>query len=272
MISLKGKTLIVTGAGSGMGRELTLKLIKMGTSIAACDINKKTLEDTATLAASPKHIRTYVLNVADQERAAAFPSMVKKDFGALHGIINNAGIIQPFVKIPELTDETITRVMNVNFSGIVTLSRAVMKELTIDADTFIVNVSSMGGFLPVPGQAVYGASKAAVKLFTEALYGEMQGTRTHVSVVFPGAIATNISDSITQNDAGESHQNKDDMQYRTTPADKAADTIIRGIEQGKLRIFVGNDAKMMDKLYRLIPTRAIDMMAKRIGKMMKKEA
>ena len=265
MFSLKGITLIVTGAGSGMGRELTFQLLKKGASVAACDINETTLEETAALASAGGRIRTYVLNVADTQKASALPALVKKDFGSLHGIINNAGIIQPFVKFSQLAPEAVERVMSINFTGVITLTRAVLQELPADTDTFIVNISSMGGFLPVPGQGIYGASKAAVKLFTEALYGELQGTKTHVSVVFPGAIATNIADSLIS--IKEEKLKQAESKYRTMAADAAASAIIQGIEQGKPRILVGSDAKLMDKLYRLMPVRAINMMAKRINKM-----
>lgn len=273
MYSLERKVLIVTGAGSGMGREMTLQLINKGVKVAACDINEKTLEETKTLVSNPKLIKTYVLNVADKESVLSFPKTVKEDFGALHGVINNAGIIQPFVKFMELPEASIERVMSINFFGLMNLTRAVINELNTDTDTFIVNVSSMGGFLPVPGQGIYGASKAAVKLFTEALYAEMQGTRVHVSVVFPGAVATNISENSMGNNAAANSENKKSAQqnseasYKTTSADVAAEIIINGIEAGKVKIFVGKDAVMMDRMYRLMPVKSINMMAKMINKM-----
>ena len=106
-MKIQGKVFIVTGAGSGIGRELVLQLIAKEAHVAAVDFNEKTLKETA----------------------------------AAH----------------------------------------------------IINISSMGGFLPVPGQSVYGASKAAVKLLTEGLYAELRETNVRVSVVFPGAINTNIT-------------------------------------------------------------------------------
>lgn len=129
MFTLKDKVLIVTGAGSGMGRELTLQLIRKGVYIAACDINATTLAETASLVSAPELIKTYELDVANPEQVAALPRTVKQDFGRLHGVINNAGIIQPFVKFAELSPKTIDRVMNINFYGVVDLTRAVLQEL-----------------------------------------------------------------------------------------------------------------------------------------------
>lgn len=267
MFDLKGKVLIVTGAGSGMGRELTLQLVNKGVKIAACDINEQSLEETKTLVSDPQLIQTYVLDVANKDNVTIFPKTVKDDFKKLDGIINNAGIIQPFVKFTELSEDAIERVMNINFFGLINLTRAVIRVLDKNTDSYIVNISSMGGFLPVPGQSIYGASKAAVKLFTEALYAEMMGSDVHVSVVFPGAIATNISENSIENKQSKPKQEKSDTKHKTTPADVAASLIIRGIERGKVKIFIGKDAKMMDMLYRLMPVYSIKMMARMINKM-----
>lgn len=270
MFKLKDKVMIVTGAGSGMGRELTLQLVQKGVKVAACDINAETLAETKGLVSSQDLVKTYVLDVSDAAKVAEFPKTVKADFGKLDGIINNAGIIQPFVKFMELSEKSINRVMNINFYGVINLTRAVMRELDPATDTFVANVSSMGGFLPVPGQGIYGASKAAVKLFTEALYAEMKGTTVHVSVIFPGAIATNIStNSLDEKPKAAPAPDASASKYKTTSAEDAAAIIIKGIEKGKLKIFVGGDSKMMDKLYRLMPVKSIDMMANMINKMTK---
>ena len=83
--------------------------------------------------------------------------------------------------------------MNVNFWGVVNMTKAFLPALLARPAAAVLNVSSMGGFLPVPGQAVYGASKAAVKLFTEALFAELHETNVAVTIVFPGGVATNIT-------------------------------------------------------------------------------
>jgi short-subunit dehydrogenase len=113
----------------------------------------------------------------------------------------------------------------------------------------------MGGFLPVPGQSLYGASKAAVKLQTEALYAELMETNVNVSVIFPGAIATDIANNSGVAVAGAEESNGRQM----TSAEDAARTIIEGIERDQYRILIGSDAKMMDKLYRLMPKRAVSI-------------
>src|SRR5699024_1543881 len=108
-------------------------------------------------------------NIADREAVEALPEPILERFGSIDGIINNAGIIQPMSPVAELGYALIDRVMAVNFYGVVYMTKTFLPHLLSMPEAHIVNTSSMGGFLPVPGQTIYGASKAAVKLFTEGL-------------------------------------------------------------------------------------------------------
>jgi short-subunit dehydrogenase len=113
----------------------------------------------------------------------------------------------------------------------------------------------MGGFMPFPGQTVYGASKAAVKLLTEGLHSELLHTNVRVTVVFPGAIGTNIA----QHSDAEDSLKLDSKQmgaFKMLAPDKAAQKILNGIEKNRYRILVGVDAAFMDFIYRLSPKRA----------------
>jgi short-subunit dehydrogenase len=270
-LGLKNKVLIVTGAGSGIGRELSIQLTELGAFVAGVDINTDALKETALLISDQKSFKSYTLDISNAQEVQELPQKVKKDFKRLDGVINNAGIIQPFVSFMELTEEQIKRVMDINFYGVLNLTRSTIQYLPKDSDTYVVNVSSMGGFLPVPGQGIYGASKAAVKLFTEALYAELSGTKTHVSVVFPGAIGTNISENSDKiNNIKPRKVDPEASSHKVTSASDAAKVIIKGIQKGKLRIFIGSDSKTMDKFYRLMPVKAINLMVKMINKMMEK--
>jgi short-subunit dehydrogenase len=159
--------------------------------------------------------------------------------------------------------EAIERVINVNLYGVIYMTKAFLPHLLKRPTAHIVNVSSMGGFFPVPGQSLYGASKAGVKLLTEGLYAELLDTNVRVTVVFPGAIATNISQNsgvtIAAPAASESSQS-----FPTTSAEDAAAIIIKGIEDDEFQVYVGNDAKMMNRLYRLNPRRATRFMYSRM--------
>jgi short-subunit dehydrogenase len=258
-MKVQGKTIVVTGGGNGMGRELTLLLLKKGAQVAAVDINEAALKETAALAGDHQgRLSTHITNITDRDAVSNLPAAVMQAHGVVDGIINNAGIIQRFVRINDLDFKDIERVFNVNFWGMVNVTKVFIPHLLKRPEAHIVNTSSMGGFLPVPGQTAYGASKAAVKLFTEGLRSELLATNVHVSVVFPGAIATNISanSGVAMSPGGSSDQAS---KIKMTLPSTAAKIIVAGMEKNEYRILIGSDAKMMDFLCRMMPERAAKM-------------
>ena len=257
------KVLVVTGAGSGIGREVALEALRRGAKVAASDINETTLAETATVAAAGDRLSTHLLNVADKAAVEAIPEAVVARFGAVDGVIHCAGIIQPFVRLKDLDYDAIDRVFAVNWLGTLYMTKTFLPLLLARPEGHIVNVSSMGGFLPVPGQTAYGASKAAVKLFTEGLHSECAGTNVHVTVVFPGAVATNIAanSGVAVPISGADAER---MARRITTADRAARVILDGMERNAYRVLVGGDAKLMDRLYRLNPLRAAGFIARQM--------
>ncbi len=265
---VNGKTIVVTGAGSGMGREITLLLLSKGAKVAAADLNLGALEETAKLAGAGAQLELFQLDVADKAADEALPQKVIDRFGAVDGLINNAGIIQPMVPVEDLDFHLIDKVMNVNFYGVLYLTKAFLPHLKARPEAHIVNVSSMGGFLPVPGQTVYGASKAAVKLFTEGLWSELADTAVRVTVVFPGAIQTNIATNSGLGGYQESKQKEmDGGSSKTppmTPAPEAARIIVDGMEADHFRVLVGGDARFMDMISRLVPKRAATLIYKQM--------
>jgi short-subunit dehydrogenase len=154
--------------------------------------------------------------------------------------------------------------MHVNFYGTLYMTRAVLPFLMQRPEAQIVNISSMGGFLPVPGQAVYGASKAAVKLLTEALYAELLDTPIHVTLVFPGAVATNITQNSGVSIPGAENRDPSKSKFKAMAASQAAVIIISGMENNATRIYVGKDSKMMNLLYRISPGFATRFIAKQM--------
>jgi short-subunit dehydrogenase len=262
-MKLADKVVVVTGAGSGIGREVVLEALRRGAALAAVDVNPTTLDETASLAAAGARLSTHVVNIMDREAVEALPAAVTERHGTIDGIINCAGIIQPFVRLKDLDYEAIERVMAVNWSGTLYLTKTFLPLLIARPEGHIVNVSSMGGFLPVPGQTVYGASKAAVKLFTEGLHSECRGTKVHVTIVFPGAVATNITanSGVAVPSMGADAEK---MASRVTPADAAARTILDGMEKNAYRVMVGGDAKLMDLLYRVNPSGAAAFIARQM--------
>lgn len=262
-MKVAGKTLVVTGGGNGIGREVVLQLLKKGSRVAALDLSKEGLAETSRLASSDK-LSTHELNIADLKQVEAAKAAINSTHGAVDAVVNIAGIIQPFVRVNDLTFEQIKKVMDVNFYGLLHVTKTFLPELISRPEAHIANVSSMGGFVPVPGQSIYGASKAAVKLLTEGLHSELQNTNVRVTTIFPGAVATGIAvnSGIMTEEQMKQMASKSGPERKTTSAPDAAAAIIDGIENQKFHVLIGQDAKTMYLLSRLMPEKAANLIYK----------
>ena len=154
------KIFVVTGGGSGIGRALVLELLNKGARVAAIDLNEVTLQETCDLAGECKdRLSLHVLNVADRSAVDSLPERVIETHGAVDGIINNAGIIQPFVRVNNLERAAIEKVLNYNLYGPINMIEAFLPHLLERQEAHIVNVSSMGGFSPFPVKPYMGPPK-----------------------------------------------------------------------------------------------------------------
>jgi len=262
-MKVQNKVIVVTGGGSGMGRAIVLDLLSKGASVVAIDINKSTLQETVELAGNKKNsLTTFVVDITNKASVEKLLSDTLAQYGYVDAIINNAGIIQPFIKVNDLSYEAIERVINVNFYGTLYMTKTFLPHLLTRPEAHIVNISSMGGFLPVPGQTIYGASKAAVKLLTEGLNSELQDTNVSVTVVFPGGVNTNITKNSGLNLPQQPGSEAKSMKILSP--EKAAQIIIDGMERNVYRVLVGNDARLMDFFYRLNPKKAANLIAKKM--------
>ncbi|MBW7888781.1 MAG: SDR family NAD(P)-dependent oxidoreductase [Bacteroidetes bacterium] len=270
-MQIQNKTVVITGAGNGMGREMVLNLLVRGAKVAAVDINQTALEETKKLSgAASQNLSLHVLDITDTDAVDSFPEKVLAAHGSIDIVINNAGIIQPFIRVNDLTFEQIHKVFNVNFFSLLHVTKIFLPHLLKRTEACLVNVSSMGGYLPVPGQSVYGASKAAVKLLTEGLYAELRRTSVHVCLVFPGAVGTEI----TKNSGVDIHQSAaadeaEKKKFKPVSPKDAAEIIINGIINNKKRIYVGSDAKFTDLLYRIAPVYATNFIAEKMKELLK---
>jgi NAD(P)-dependent dehydrogenase (short-subunit alcohol dehydrogenase family) len=263
-MEIANKTFVVTGGGNGIGREVVLELLRRGGRVAAVDLNATGLDETAKIASAPGgRLTTHALNITDRAAINALPQEVQATHGSVDGLVNVAGIIQQFKRLQELSVEDIERVMAVNFWGTVNTNKAFIPHLLERPAASLVNVSSMSALVPIPGQSAYGASKAAVKLLTEGLYAEMKGTNVAVTVVFPGAVGTNITANSGVNVPDAPAQAGGKEPKTTSPSD-AGRQIVDAIQKGSYRVRIGSDARLLDRLARLMPQRATSMIASKM--------
>src|SRR5690349_8066038 len=243
---LKDKVAVITGAGSGIGRALAQLLARKGCRLALADINEQSLKETAQ--ELPAEVITRKLDVANRDAVYAFAAEVTKHFGAAHVVVNNAGVAVSQT-INDLSWEDFEWLMGINFWGVAYGTKAFLPTLLAQNDGVIVNVSSVFGLIGVPTQGAYNAAKFAVRGFTEALRHELRGSGVRAISVHPGGIRTNIAasarfykDPLGQSDHKASAERFARM-ARTSP-EKAAETIVRGIEKGSPRVLIGADAHL----------------------------
>jgi short-subunit dehydrogenase len=266
-MKVKNKKIIVTGAGGGIGRELVLQLLSKGAYIAALDINEQNLQKLKEASNNSDHLSIHIVDVANDDSLNRFKEEYYTIYSVVDGLINNAGIIQPFINVDKLDMSTIYKVMDINFFGPLKLTKMFLPVLLKRPVAHIVNVSSMGGFFPFPGQTVYGASKAALKLFTEGLYSELLNTNVKVTVVFPGAIATDI----VKNSNVDMGTTSSESKVKMLSATKAAAAIIKGMEKDKFKLYVGKDSKIMNFMYKMNDESAIRLINKKMQEQLSKK-
>jgi len=253
---------VVTGAASGIGRALAVRLAQEGASLAIADIKAPALDETAQMlrpaGGSPVKVTTHVVDVSDKERVAAFAREVVEAHGRASLLINNAGV-GLFGTVDQLSIEDIEWLMGVNFWGVVHGVKHFLPILRRQPQAHIVNISSVFGIVSPAGHSAYVASKFAVRGFTEALRHELAGGPVKVSVVHPGGIKTNIANNArpgagADQAAVERERAIFNIAARTSP-DTAADRIVRGMLRDEERILVGADAWAIDRIQRWAPVK-----------------
>ncbi|WP_300425788.1 SDR family oxidoreductase [uncultured Thalassolituus sp.] len=264
MQSFANKVVVVTGAASGIGRALAQQLSMQGAHLALSDVNLDGLEETRTMLRGSGKVTTQQLNVADREAWEAYAEQVVADHGQVDMIINNAGVALSET-VERMSYEDMEWIVNINFWGVVYGTKSFLPHLKERPEAAIINVSSIFGIIALPTQAAYNATKFAVRGFTESLRQELKNTNVFVSTVHPGGIKTNIvrngrmKTSMTgDNQTLEQQAKHFEKIARTTPA-QAADTILSGVKDGKRRILIGSDARLMDRIQRLFPVRYTDI-------------
>jgi NAD(P)-dependent dehydrogenase (short-subunit alcohol dehydrogenase family) len=255
---LAGQTAVITGAGSGIGRALAVRLSEYGCPVAIVDANPTTLEDTAAMLSGPVLARE--VDVRDRGTQLAFAAEVAEWAPAPIGaVFNNAGVAL-MSTVAGASPEDDEWLMSINFDGVINGVRAFLPLLLEQDSGAMVNTSSVFGLAGIPFQSAYCASKFAVRGFTESLRHELVGTGVRAITIHPGGVKTNIARTSRMHvDPRGLGRTREEMAsefealVRTTP-ERAAEIIHRGVDAGKARILVGPDAYLFDIATRVAPT------------------
>jgi short-subunit dehydrogenase len=257
LMRLKGRTAVITGAAAGIGRAIAVSLAQRGCHLALADIDEAGLAETAGLTrAYAVRVSRHRVDVADRIAVAEFPSLVSAEHPGVDVLVNNAGVAVGGT-FEQVSDEDFEWLFEINFWGVVRMTRAFLPLLQASGDARVVNLSSVYGLIAPPEQAAYAASKFAVRGFSEALRHELEGSSVGVTVVHPGGIATSIAEK-ARIPAGVSEEEiaRRHARYRKLlrlPPGIAGETIVRGIERRQARVLIGSDAKLISLIARVMP-------------------
>ncbi len=262
MKDFNNKVAAITGAGSGMGRELAVELAQRGCHLALSDVNEAGLEETARLVSnSGVKVTHQRVDVANREAVYGWADRVAADHGKVNLVFNNAGVALG-ATIDGMRYEDFEWLMNINFWGVVYGTKAFLPHLKKAGEGHIINTSSVFGLVGIPSQSAYNAAKFAVRGFTESLRQELDMENCGVSAtsVHPGGIKTNIAkaarldSSIASLGLDQKEATAKFEKNFITTANKAARIIIRAVEKNQRRVLVGPDAVALDLMVRLLPS------------------
>ena len=191
MKTVKDKVVAITGAGSGLGAALARSYAARGAHVALADVNQEGLQETAASISPDTKVTTHLVDVSDRERVYRWADEVIEQHGTIDVVVNNAGVIS-FNSLEASSYDDIQWVMDINFYGVVYVTKAFLPHLKQRPEANIVNVSSLNGLLSFPGNGAYNASKHAVKAFSQTLTLELRGSPVTLTTVHPGGMKTHI--------------------------------------------------------------------------------
>ena len=266
--NLDGKVAVITGAGSGIGRETALLCARRGAALAICDVNAQGLEETAREArAASSDVLTRHVDVSDAEQMDAFAAAVHDRFGSIDLLINNAGIgVGATFAQTELEDWE--RQLAINVMGVVHGCRSFVPHMIAHGSGQIVNVSSGAGFLATPFMLAYSATKFAVFGLGEGLRMELRPHGIGVTTICPGFINTPIvSTSVMRGDQAAERQDRRARIHarRGYGPEKVAVRILRAAQRNRAVAPVTPEAHLTYVMSKVAPPAARWMATKMAG-------
>jgi len=239
-MEIQGSVAIVTGASSGIGAATARLLAARGAIVAAVARRKDRLDEVVEQCGPSAEAIAIAGDVSDRAFAEDAVREVCDRFGRVDVVVNNAGI-SPGENALEHAADDAERIMAVNFFGAVYVAGAALSGMVARRRGSIINVTSVSGYVPAPGEPAYGASKAALSRWSHGLAIDLHGTGVHVGVVSPGPIDTEIWEH-----TGTEYKGK------LYPPEVVGDGVIRAIERGLTHLTVPRRFGAVSAVYPLV--------------------
>lgn len=262
MNDFSGKVAAITGAGSGIGRALSIELASRGCHLALSDVDEAGMAETVTMVEQVGSVKvsTRIVDVADRDAVEDWAAAIGEEHGKVNLIFNNAGVALG-ANVSSMSYDNFRWLMDINFWGVVHGTMAFLPLLKETGDGHVVNISSVFGLMGIPSQSAYNAAKFGVRGFTEALRTEldMEPCGVSATTIHPGGIQTNIA----RNARMESGANEEPIdaeqaaldfeKFARTSPEKAAQLILGAVQKNKRRALIGPDAHIFDFAARFSP-------------------
>jgi len=251
-MNLENKVVVITGAGSGIGRCLAIQLEQKGCKLALSDVNEAGLAETIAQLKNGEQVKSDNLNVANEKDFFEYADDVITHFGRVDAVINNAGVVA-YSSVEECSLDIYKWVMDINVMGTLYGTKAFLPCMKKQGSGQIVNISSIFGIISAPDLSAYHMSKFAVRGLNECLWSELKGTGVDCISIHPGGIKTNLIEGGRSSSKEASDKMKRFGKLFVTTPEVCAAKIIKGMEKKQRRVLIGADAKIFSLLSRLLP-------------------
>ena len=246
-----GRNVVITGCSTGIGKELTVQLVKnFGCNVMGVARNKQKLDLLKEELGDKFDYRRF--DISDENAWYDFSEEMQNIGYNVDVLINNAGMIHEFSQYADMDMQTIRKIVDTNFNSVIFGVAAFLPLIKKSKFGYIVNISSASAILPVCGETVYSATKGAVRAFSESLAQDLSGFGIGVSCVMPGPVKTDL---YKQRDAGGSAKKDYELVEKIgITAETAAKRIIKAMRKRKVRVLIDAVAKLMDFGMRVAPS------------------